>query len=362
MVSKYLRKRLEAGTPPVRQPYPDLDENTLEHLTREIQGSNGDPAITAHTHVAQPAPTDTPRKAVSVSPETSARYRVRLSRARSTSQPTQTVQDIDRNSGSGSDGVADNHVSTTNEIQDATHDPFAGPHIMSPRLERHHYSSNESANVSTNSLHLTEVKDNPSHTHAMNAVQLCFNEGQTSFRDIGRSPINDTSSLISELSETATSQRSSSAPSFFDPNVTMHNVEIGSPPQVMPPVIRHNSDNHFSGYHAVPVESIDDRIRRLTPPQFMPLIDQLLWSRSRGNMKPRRTIVAKALVQYDPDVYRRAGVTDFWDYATQAGKAFLNELGGWWIALHPNLFEATYTPTISAVDRPAFAGEIEWSS
>ena len=456
-----LRKRLEAGTPPVRQPYPDLDEDTLERLTSEIQGSNGDPAITAHTRVAQPAPTDTPRKAASVSPETSARHRVRStpSRSRSTSQPTQTVQDINRDSGSGSDGVADNHVSTTNEIQDATHDPFAGPHIMSPCLERHHdvaespsippspspsatfdlrsktplshsrtisggtpisygnplpqttvptatsaspaltdgrsdttsalkstnsspisaimddhilpsdhaavidafelddvveddYNSNESANVSTNSLHLTEVKDNPSHTHAMNAVQLCFNEDQTSFRDIGRSPpINDSSSSISELSETATSQRSSSAPSSSDPNVTMHNVEIGSPPQVMPPVIRHNSDSHFSGYHALPIESIDDRIRRLTPPQFMPLINQLLLARSRGNMKPRSSMIASALVRYGTDVYRRAGVIDFWDYSTQAEKAFLIELGGWadnsWIALHPNLFkEATATDSV----------------
>jgi hypothetical protein len=214
------------------------------------------------------------------------------------------------------------------------------------------YSSNESANVSTKSPHLTEVEDDPSHTHAMNAVQSRFNEGQASFRDIGRSPpINDTSSLITELSETPTSQRSSSAPSFSDPNVTMHNVEIGSPPQVMSPVIGHNSDNHFSGYHALPIESIDDRIRRLTPPQFMPLINQLLLARSRGNMKPRRSIIASALVRYGTDVYRRAGVTDFWDYATQAGKAFLIELGGWednsWIALHPNLFkEATATDSV----------------
>ncbi|KAJ8582322.1 hypothetical protein M405DRAFT_830835 [Rhizopogon salebrosus TDB-379] len=85
------------------------------------------------------------------------------------------------------------------------------------------------------------------------------------------------------------------------------------------------------------------KIRRLTPPQFLPLINQLLLARSKGNMRPRRSIIAVALRQDDKDVYKLAGVNKFKEYILLAEQASLIELGGWEpqarISLHPSLFK-----------------------
>jgi len=98
------------------------------------------------------------------------------------------------------------------------------------------------------------------------------------------------------------------------------------------------------------IESVEDKIRRITPPQFHPLIDQLLLARSDGVMKPTRSMIATALIQHDKDVYARAGVATFGDYASQAKQASIVELGGQedqreslWIKLHPDLFKAPET-------------------
>jgi hypothetical protein len=98
------------------------------------------------------------------------------------------------------------------------------------------------------------------------------------------------------------------------------------------------------------IESVEDKIRRITPPRFHPLIDQLLLAKSDGVMKPTRSMIAKALIQHDKDVYARACVTRFRDYASQAQQASIVELGGresqgepCWIKLHPNLFKAPET-------------------
>jgi len=88
-------------------------------------------------------------------------------------------------------------------------------------------------------------------------------------------------------------------------------------------------------------DNIEDKIQRLTPPEFQPLIAQLLLERSKGNLKPGITTIAVALI--------RAGVTAFnWDYVTRAKQASLIELGEWesggWIRLHPDLFKEETTP------------------
>ncbi|OAX41325.1 hypothetical protein K503DRAFT_735880 [Rhizopogon vinicolor AM-OR11-026] len=492
-----LGKRPEADMPPVRQPYRDLDEDIVERLTREIRDLNEDSAATllssSHPTAAaptytryggaaeplqpspfqrnaefsdatRPAPMCTPKKAASIFPGTLGHGRVgsAASRARSTTQSAQVTPDIDRDPVSP---VADEIVSTVNEIQDASYVPFARPPIMSSRLERFQniaepgspsignlrnfspspspsatfslgsrttpfhshsplhsrtisggtpisygnppqktvppampssfvstggrgdatnarkstnsgfvsvvmndsilpsdrvavldalgfsddedkgdYSNGEIANDSSNSPRLIEV-DDPPHIYVMNDVESSPNDGQASFHDISRSPpTTDTSLPRTQPSVIQTSQQSILAPSFSEPNVTIPKM---GPPQATS-VISDNSDHHSSGCQAHPIESVEDRIRHLTPPQFLPLINQLLLEMSKGNMRPTRRSIAKALKQYDEDIYKRAGVTNvkFGDYASQAQRASLIEFGGQeslgepaWIALHPNLFK-----------------------
>ncbi|KAJ8583652.1 hypothetical protein M405DRAFT_828241 [Rhizopogon salebrosus TDB-379] len=114
----------------------------------------------------------------------------------------------------------------------------------------------------------------------------------------------------------------------------MPNVETGSP--------QTTSVNNSPEYHALPVVSVE-KIRRLTPLPFLPLINQLLLARLKGNMRPRRSIIPVALHEDDEDIYKLAGVNKFEDYALLAQQASLIELGGTgseaWIAFHPNLFE-----------------------
>lgn len=164
-----LGKRTEADAAPVRQPYRNLDEDIVERLSREIYDSNEDPAVTllssnfpttpGHTRrvsaeellqpsvfdqnsdpasgdATQPASTWTSKKVGSTIPETPVRPRFEsvASRARSATQSTHNVPDIDQGSGSplkehkalSNESLVDGFVSCANEIQDATQDPFAG--------------------------------------------------------------------------------------------------------------------------------------------------------------------------------------------------------------------------------------------
>ncbi|KAJ8583648.1 hypothetical protein M405DRAFT_884728, partial [Rhizopogon salebrosus TDB-379] len=215
------------------------------------------------------------------------------------------------------------------------------------------YSSDKNTSGSTSSPVLTEV-DDPS---LMDMVESYLDGGQPFFDDIVTPSTINTSPPITEASGTPSSQESSLAPSWHGLNVTMSNVGTGSLQATS--VINDNTNHHFSGYQAIPVESVENKIRRITPSQFLPLIDQLLLARSKGNTRPGRFIVALALCQYDKDVYKRAGVTTFKDYSMLAQRASLIELGGregdTWITLHPNLFKdktnAPKSPTPSTVLR-----------
>ncbi|OJA11526.1 hypothetical protein AZE42_12092 [Rhizopogon vesiculosus] len=177
----------------------------------------------------------------------------------------------------------------------------------------------------------------------MNDVESSLNDGHASFHDISRSPpTTDTSLPRTQPSGTQTSQQSLLAPSFSEPNVTMPKM---GPPQTTS-VISNKSDHHSPGCQAHPIKSVEDKIRRLTPPQFLPLINQLLLQRLKGNMRPTRNSISNALKEYDEDVYKLAGVSRFGSYASQARRASLIELGGregqgeqTWISLHPNLFK-----------------------
>ena len=86
----------------------------------------------------------------------------------------------------------------------------------------------------------------------------------------------------------------------------------------------------------------DESERRQTWIMFKPLIHLLLAARESGITLPSRSTIAVALVQSDNQVYQRAGVSKFRDYAALAEQAGIVELGGkdgGWIALHPNWFE-----------------------
>ncbi|KAJ8588006.1 hypothetical protein M405DRAFT_820514 [Rhizopogon salebrosus TDB-379] len=139
----------------------------------------------------------------------------------------------------------------------------------------------------------------------------------------------------------------------------MPNVGAGLPQATF--VISDNINNHSSGYQALPIESVEAKIQRITPAQFLPLIKLLLLARSNRNMRPGRSMIAEALRQYG-DVYKRAGVNTFKDYSMLAQQASLIELGGRegdaWIALHPNLFKdktnAQKSPTPSTVLNNSF--------
>ncbi|KAG1756269.1 uncharacterized protein EDB91DRAFT_1091612 [Suillus paluster] len=193
-------------------------------------------------------------------------------------------------------------------------------------------------NVLIGSPLLTEV-DDPSHT--VNSAESCHTPSDTYI--LISPPINN-SSPATEPSVTPMSptSSSSSASVISDFNVTMSNVGSGS--QQAMSVIDDNKDE-YSGCRAPLIESIEDKIRRLTPPQFLPLINQLLLEKSKGNMKPPRSDISTDLGRCKKDVFKRAGVTKFANYFSLAEKASVIELGGGktrggaaWIALHPNWF------------------------
>jgi hypothetical protein len=173
------------------------------------------------------------------------------------------------------------------------------------------YSSDENASGSTSSPVLIEVDDS---SLIDDMVESYLNGGQPFFDNIVTSPPTiNTSPPITETSGTPSSQESSLAPSSPGLNVTMSNVAVGSPQATS--VINDNTNNHSSGYQALPIESVEDKIRRITPAQFLPLINQLLLARSKGNTKPGRSTIAVALSQCDQDVYKRADVNKFKDYS-----------------------------------------------
>ncbi|KAG1732628.1 uncharacterized protein EDB91DRAFT_663789 [Suillus paluster] len=110
-----------------------------------------------------------------------------------------------------------------------------------------------------------------------------------------------------------------------DSDVTSSDVEIGSQQTMF--VISDNKDNP-SGCRAPFVESVEDKIRRLTPIQFLLLINLLLQAKSKGNTKPSRFDVANDLVRFDKNIYMRAGVTRFAEYTLLAAQSSVIRLGG----------------------------------
>jgi hypothetical protein len=306
------RKRLEADALLVWhwQPCRDIDEDTVQRLVHEIRDSYEDPSValiplshststiatiathTQHVGAESSVPqrnTDSsdaaqpvPENAASIPPEMPGRSAIESAAPRAiyTTQSTQTVPDIVRDS------------------------------------------------VSL----LTENNALSAHTYAMNAVEWRLNEGRAFFDDVVTPPTNNTFPPIAKTSGTLVSQEPSLAPSFPDFDLIMLNVES----------LQATSVNNFPEYHALPVESVE-KIQRITAPQFLPLINQLLLARSKGNMRPRRSMIPVTLHEDDEDVYKLAGVNKFEDYALLAQEASLIELCGSgseaWIALDPNLFE-----------------------
>jgi len=121
-------------------------------------------------------------------------------------------------------------------------------------------------------------------------------------------------------------------------------------PKSPPPPTAHNDSS------LTLQDDVEDKVRHLTPPQFLPLINQLLLARSKGIMKPGRSTIATALIQCDKDAYTRAGVNRFGSYASRAEQASLVELGGSegdaWIALHPSLFKEETIPKSPTTPSP----------
>jgi hypothetical protein len=153
-------------------------------------------------------------------------------------------------------------------------------------------------------------------------------------------PIPAHSIITMSSSASSPSTPSSLALTVSDSDVSTSNVDID--PQQATSIISDNEDDP-SGCQSPPVESVEDKIRRITPLKFLPLINRLLLARSKGEMKSFRSIIAIDLVQHDKNVYLRAGVTRFAQYTALAEQASLIQLGGRegdaWIALHPNLFK-----------------------
>ena len=102
-----------------------------------------------------------------------------------------------------------------------------------------------------------------------------------------------------------------------------------------------------SAFHSTPFiatgsHELDGSERRQTWTMFKPLIHLLLAARESGITHPLRSTIGLDLVQSDNQIYQRAGVSKFRDYAALAEQAGIIELGGKdggaWIALHPNWF------------------------
>ncbi|KAG0705181.1 NYN domain-containing protein, partial [Suillus ampliporus] len=278
------------------------------------------------------ASTGTPKKAASTIPETPARpsFGSVMSRARSTTQSTtQTVPDIDQDSTSPLKGdnklpdesLADDFVSTANEIQDATRDPFTS---TIARMERNPNDPGLPPPISSRDVPRSpfpavpfNLKSPPLHARTIpGSTPISY--GSTPQKAPSVTPMSQMSSLTPSPSTPSSLTLSDS-----DSNVTASDVENGSQQAMF--VISDNNDPS-SGCQAPSIESVEDKIRRTTPPQFLPLINLLLLARSKGNIKPSRSIIAVDLVQFDKNVYKRAGVTRFAQYTALAEQASLLEL------------------------------------
>ncbi|KIK45862.1 hypothetical protein CY34DRAFT_801019 [Suillus luteus UH-Slu-Lm8-n1] len=481
-----LGKRTEADAAPVRQPYRNLDEDIVERLSREIRDSNEDPAVTllssnfpttpGHTRrvsaeellqppafeqdsdpasgdATQPASTCTSKKVGSTIPETPVRPRFEsvASRARSATQSTHNVPDIEQGSGSplkehkalSNESLVDGFVSCANEIQDATQDPFAG---TLTGLQRNQNSAESSLPPSTGSPNFTlspppavtfsvNVEHAPlpfsSHTRTISGgtpvafgsisqntvptivpLSPVFSRGQNDVSTASKpANIDPTSAMldnhavasdkaaledafgiddddrddngstsdefgasadsplwtkVDDFSHTevanspydsppahsviSLSPASSSAPSPSSPSslsltadgsdVSPSNVD--NSPQQATSVMSDYKDKPPTECQAPLTKSVEDEIRLIATPRFLPLINLLLLARSKGEMKSSRSAIAVDLVKSDKNLYKRVGVTRFAQYTALAEKASLVKLtarkGATWIELHPNLY------------------------
>ncbi|KAG1756273.1 NYN domain-containing protein [Suillus paluster] len=306
-----LGKRTETDTSPVRQPYRNLDEDIVERLSREIRELNEDPAVTL----------------LSSAPPATSAHTQRVS-AEELLQPSVS----ERNTGTASGGAAQ-------PASTCTPKKVAGTIPQMPARPRF-----EVADSST-SPPPTEVDDD-SHAYVVVSAESFSDNGWRA--GIANSPSANGTFPTTQPSVTPTSPISSSASSPSTPssltlsdsdsNVTSSDVEIGS--QQATSVISDNKDNS-SGCQPPLIESVEDKVRRLTPLQFLPMINLLLQARSNGIMTPSRSVIAVDLLRLDKEVYQRAGVTKFAQYTALAEQASLIELGrsegSPWMALHPNL-------------------------
>ncbi|KAG2752727.1 hypothetical protein P692DRAFT_201785929, partial [Suillus brevipes Sb2] len=465
-----LGKRTEADAAPVRQPYRNLDEDIVERLSREIYDSNEDPAVTllssnfpttpGHTRrvsaeellqpsvfdqnsdsasgdATQPASTWTSKKVGSTIPETPVRPRFEsvASRARSATQSTHNVPDIDQGSGSplkehkalSNESLVDGFVSCANEIQDATQDPFAG---TLSGLQRNQNSAESSLPPSTGPPNFTlspppavtfsvNMEHAPlpfsSHTRTIsggtpiafgsiskNAVPTTVslppvssrgqNDGITASNSANIDPTsamldnhavasdkaaledafgiddedgddNDSTNYemphlivhfglrstpahsVISMSPTSSSAPSPSSPSSLSLTADGSDVSpsnVDNSPQQTTSVMSDYKDQPSTECQAHLTKSVEDEIRRIATPRFLPLINLLLLARSKGEMKSSRSTIAMDLVKSDKNLYKRVGVTRFAQYAALAENASLVKLtarkGATWIELHPNLY------------------------
>ncbi|KAG1756177.1 NYN domain-containing protein [Suillus occidentalis] len=216
-------------------------------------------------------------------------------------------------------------------------------------------STDDLANGLISSPLLTQV-DDPSHAQVANhttgdtsIVNSALVNDSPPTPEPRVIPISPTSS--STLSPSIPSTPSSLTTSSSSDSVTMK-VEIES--QQATPVVSDNKDES-SECRTLPIgsESIEDKIRRLTPPNFLPLINQLLLARSKGILNPSRSDIANDLIRVDKDVYKRARATKFADYALLAKEASVIEFGGGttrsnsWITLHTRFRQELDAPKSS---------------
>ncbi|KAG2146932.1 uncharacterized protein EDB93DRAFT_457287 [Suillus bovinus] len=222
-------------------------------------------------------------------------------------------------------------------------------------------STDELAEVSIISLLLNKAND-PSHAQVANSTEShhtmgnAYNVNSTLANDSPPTheppaiPISPTSSSAPSPStpSTPSSLRSSASSIASDSNVKMGSQQATS-------VVTNNKDKS-SGCQApaIDFESVEDKIRHLTPPVFLPLINQLLLARSKGIPNPSRSDIANDLVRVDKDVYKRARATKFADYALLAKEASLIEFGGGttrsnsWVTLHSRFRQELDAPKSSA--------------
>jgi len=83
-------------------------------------------------------------------------------------------------------------------------------------------------------------------------------------------------------------------------------------------------------------------VTQVIPPLFIPLVERLEHHRSKGSLRPFRSVIAVELARQYPNVYQQAGVDRFGPYVALAEKAGIIELGGReglaWIGLRPEWY------------------------